>query len=65
MYVAQLPGIPDFVAQTEACDLPRRLVRLPHAILQYRVAVAFPLMTLASMKCLFSRPRLFLSWFVT
>ena len=42
MYAAQLPGIPDLVVQAEPCNLPRRLVRLPHAIPQYRVLVDLP-----------------------
>ena len=42
MYVAKLPGVHDLVVQAEACDLPRRLVRLPHSILQYRVLVDLP-----------------------
>ena len=42
MYVAKLPRIPDLVAQAIPCDLPRRLVRLSHTILQYRVLVDLP-----------------------
>ena len=42
MYVAQLTCVHDLVAQAIPCDLPRRLVRLPHAIPQYRVLVDLP-----------------------
>ena len=42
MYVTQLPCVPDLVVQAVPCDLPRRLVRLPHALLQYRVLVDLP-----------------------